>query len=69
MSTATVSTTSAARTTPATCLPTHPGSGRKVFACKAEVWDEVFAFADRNGYEDARLCDVLDAWLQTKQVH
>lgn len=70
MSTATTSNVaSTARAMTATRIPTHPGSGHQVFACKMEVWDEVLAFADANGYQDETLCFVLDAWLKTKQVH
>jgi hypothetical protein len=70
MSTATTSNVaSTARATPATRIATHPGSGRAVFACKMEVWDEVFAFADANGYQDETMSFILDAWLKTQQVH
>lgn len=79
MSTAThsnVVTSTASNVVNASRIPTHPGSGRLVFACKAETWDEIFRFADAKGFQDETMSFMLDEflkakqeWLNTKRVH
>jgi hypothetical protein len=71
MSTAIAANVTASAGAPAlsAAAPIHPGTGREVFACKAEVWDEIFAFADARGYQDETMHFILGEWLKTKQVH
>jgi hypothetical protein len=64
-----VATATASHVVNASRIPTHPGSGRAVFACKNETWDEIFAFADARGFQNETMSFMLEEWLKTKQMH